>query len=371
MRKVGYSILVFFLLAITDNIGAAAVNPAKAASDSVMVMAKADTAKSAAKEKGSELDVKGMIFEHISDAYTWHIITIGKTRVEVNLPVIVCSKERGWFAFFSGKLHNSQIYDGFYIAREGKYEGKVVEVNSAGQVVRPLDFSVTRNVFALLISAVILLSIILSVARWYRKHPMEAPGGFTGMIEVVVEFLINDVVKANVGPEYKRFQPYLMTVFFFILINNLLGLIPIFPGGSNVTGNIAVTFVLAMFTMVIVNVLGSKKYWKEIFWPEVPVFLKVPVPLMPVIEIFGVISKPFSLMIRLFANVMAGHTIMLSLVSLIFVTVSMGAVINTAMTALSVTLSVFMFFVEILVSFLQAYIFTLLSSVYIGLARVK
>jgi F-type H+-transporting ATPase subunit a len=268
-------------------------------------------------------------------------------------------------------LHEGQPFHGFYLAKEGKYAGKVVFRDAGGHEVRPFDISITKNVLALFISVVILMSIVFSVKHWYKKHPMKAPGGFVGMIEVVVEFVMQDVIKSNVGKDYRRFQSYLMTVFFFILINNLLGLIPIFPGGANVTGNIAITMVLALFTMVIVNVFGTKTYWKEIFWPDVPVFLKLPVPLMPIVELFGVFSKPFSLMIRLFANVMAGHTIMISLASLIFFTVSMGAAINATMTVLSVFLSVFMFFVEILVSFLQAYIFTLLSSVYIGLARVS
>jgi len=316
-------------------------------------------------------DVKELIFSHIGDSYTWHITTIGHTHIAIPLLVIVRSPETGFHVFSAAKLHGEHPYKGFFIAQEGKYAGKVVINDRTGTIVRPLDFSVTKNVLALFISAIIVLSIVLSVARWYKKHPMEAPGGFVGTLEVVVEFLLNDVIKSNVGPEYKRFQSYLMTAFFFILINNLLGLVPIFPGGANVTGNIAVTFVLAMFTMVIVNFSGTKAYWKEVFWPDVPVFLKLPVPLMPIVEIFGVISKPFSLMIRLFANVMAGHTIMLSLVSLIFFTVSMGTAINAAMTTFSVFLSVFMFMVELLVSFLQAYIFTVLSSVYIGLARVK
>lgn len=324
-----------------------------------------------AENKQEELDVKEMIFHHINDAYTWHIATIKDKHIEIQLPVILYSKERGWSVFFSGKLHGEHPYNGYYLAHEGKYAGKIVEKDSKGQEVRPFDMSITKNVFALLFSATVLLIIVMSIAGWYKRHPMQAPGGFIGMIEVVIEFLKEDVIKANIGEDYKKFQPYLMTVFFFILVNNLLGLVPLFPGGANVTGNIAVTFVLALFTMIIVNVFGTKAYWKEVFWPDVPSFLKLPIPLMPIVEIFGVISKPFSLMIRLFANVMAGHTIMLSLVSLIFVTVSMGVAINAAMTTLSVFLSVFMFFVEILVSFLQAYIFTLLSSVYIGLARVK
>jgi len=321
--------------------------------------------------KEERFDVKGLIFEHLGDAYTWHIVTIGTVQIQIPLLVIVRGTDGYMYAFSAAKLHGEQPYMGFYLGKEGsQYAGKVVEKNAAGVEVRPLDFSITKNVFALFISALLVLLVVLLTARWYKKHPMEAPGGFVGVIEVVVDFLREDVIKPNIGGEYKRYQPYLMTVFFFILTNNLLGLVPLFPGGANVTGNIAITFILALLTMLIVNISGTKTYWKEVFWPEVPMFLKLPIPLMPVVEIFGVISKPFSLMIRLFANVMAGHTIMLSLVCLIFFTVSMGTAINATMTSISVLLSVFMFFVEILVSFLQAYIFTLLSSVYIGLARV-
>jgi F-type H+-transporting ATPase subunit a len=163
----------------------------------------------------------------------------------------------------------------------------------------------------------------------------------------------------------------LLTVFFFIFINNILGLIPIFPGGANVTGNIAITFVLAICTFLIVNFSGTKEYWREILWPDVPLWLKAPVPLMPVIELVGIFTKPFALMIRLFANMLAGHSIVLGLTALVFVTVSLGPVMNTSMTVVSVVFSVFIAFVELLVAYIQAYIFTMLSAVFIGLARVE
>ena len=150
-----------------------------------------------------------------------------------------------------------------------------------------------------------------------------------------------------------------------------MGLIPIFPGGANVTGNIAITLVLALFTFVIVNIFGTKHYWKDIFWPDVPWWLKVPIPMMPFIEFFGVFTKPFALMIRLFANIMAGHTIILALTCLIFITVSMGLLVNFGMTIVSVLFCAFMNCLELLVACLQAYIFTLLSANYIGLAKVK
>ncbi len=150
-----------------------------------------------------------------------------------------------------------------------------------------------------------------------------------------------------------------------------MGLVPLLPGGANVTGNIAVTFVLALFTFVIVNTSGSKEYWKEIFWPDVPTWLKFPVPLLPIIELVGIFTKPFALMIRLFANMLAGHSIVLGLTCLIFVTVKLGAVMNTEMTILSIIFSVFIDFVELLVAYIQAYVFTLLSAVFIGLAKIQ
>jgi len=148
-----------------------------------------------------------------------------------------------------------------------------------------------------------------------------------------------------------------------------MGLIPIFPGGANITGNIAITMVLALCTFIMINVFGSKEYWKDIFWPNVPVWLKCPIPMMPVIELFGIFTKPFALMIRLFANIMAGHAAILSLVAIIFITVKSGALINGPMTVVSVLFGIFMDGLEVLVAFIQAYVFTMLSAVFIGLSR--
>jgi F-type H+-transporting ATPase subunit a len=188
-------------------------------------------------------------------------------------------------------------------------------------------------------------------------------------MEMVILMIEDEVIKTTVGKDYKRYSPYLLTVFFFIFINNLIGLIPFFPGGANITGNIAVTLVLAIGTFLVVNLTGSKAYYKEIFWPDVPTWLKVPFPLMPIIEVVGMFTKPFALMIRLFANIMAGHAIVLGLTCLVFITVSLGSAINSSMTVLSVVFSVFINFVELLVAFIQAYVFTLLSAVFVGLAR--
>ena len=326
-------------------------------------------------QEANQVDVKGIVFGHIGDSYEWHITNIGKTSICIPLPIIVYSETSGWHAFLSSRLEeNGGKYEGFYIAPAGsKYEGKVVERNATGEEVRPWDISITKVTLSLFINSAILLAIILSVAHWYRKREQGAyaPGGFIGFMEMFIMMVHDDVIKSCVGPNYKKFAPYLLTAFFFIFINNIMGLIPIFPGGANVTGNIAITLVLALFTFVIVNIFGTKHYWKDIFWPDVPWWLKVPIPMMPFIEFFGVFTKPFALMIRLFANIMAGHTIILALTCLIFITVSMGLLVNFGMTIVSVLFCAFMNCLELLVACLQAYIFTLLSANYIGLAKVR
>jgi F-type H+-transporting ATPase subunit a len=200
---------------------------------------------------------------------------------------------------------------------------------------------------------------------------MESKKGFIGLMEMFIMTINDDIIKPSVGKDYKRFAPFLLTVFFFIFVNNLLGLIPLFPGGANVTGNIAVTMVLAVATFLVVNLNGSKAYYIDILWPEVPTWLKAPIPLMPVIEIVGLLTKPFALMVRLFANIMAGHSIVLGLTILIFITVSPGSSINAGMTIVSVIFTVFIDFVELLIAYIQAYVFTLLSAVFIGQARVS
>lgn len=317
------------------------------------------------------VDVQDIVFSHIQDAYTWHITEWNGKEISVSLPILVKSEERGWDAFLSHHLHHGNTHHNYYIATEGKHAGKVVEKNSKGEEVRPLDLSLTKNVCGLLLSCSILLFVVLRTARWYKKHPGEAPGGFVGLMELVISYIQDGVIKEGIGKEYKPFSSYLLTVFFFILINNLIGIIPVFPGGANITGNITVTLVLAGCTFIAVNVFGTATYWKEIFWPKAPIYLKLPIPIMPFVEFFGVFTKPFALMLRLFANIMAGHTIILALTCLIFITTSMGMAVNSGMTVVSVLFCTFMNCVELLVACLQAYIFTLLSANYIGLARIR
>ncbi len=334
----------------------------------------AENAHEAQPEK--ELNVKELILDHLADAYEWHLTSFGDTHVSIPLPIIVKGETSGWHFFMSSKFHHGhEAYEGFYIAQEGKYRGKIVEKNASGEEIRPWDISLTKNASSLIISSTLLIIIILSVSKWYRRQAKtgekKAPKGFVGFMEMFIMSVQDDIIKPCVGKNYRKFSPYLLTVFFFILFNNLLGLIPLFPGGANVTGNIAVTLVLAVFTFFTVNLFGSKEYWKEVFWPDVPTWLKVPIPIMPAIELVGVFTKPFALMIRLFANILAGHSIVLGLTCLIFVTANLGAVINSSMTVVSVLLTIFISLVEILVAYIQAYVFTMLSAVFIGLAQIE
>lgn len=314
----------------------------------------------------SEVNISEIIFGHIGDSYEWHLATIGQRAISIPLPVIVYSSETGWHCFSSSRIEGAR-YEGFYIAPDGKYEGKVVE-DVGGRQVRPVDISVTKNVLSLIFSSLLLVILILWTAAWYRRHDAlsEAPSGVAAFMEPLV-MMIHDMARENIGEaDYRRYSPYLLTAFLFILLNNFLGIIPFFPGGANLTGNIAVTMVLALITFFTVNFTGTKAYYKDIFVPEVPGFLK---PIMPLIEVFSAIMKPVSLTIRLFANMMAGHIQILSVVCIIFIMAKYGPLLFGTMSVVSVGFGIFLDFLEILVSFIQAYVFTMLSSIYIGLAR--
>lgn len=343
-----------------------AQTPAFAATDTTAT----DTTATADMAGSGEVDVQGIIFGHINDSYEWHITDIGDKSIAIYLPVIVHSKTSGWHCFLSSKIAHGHEYEGFYISTSEKYDGKIVERGPDGEEIRPFDISITKNVLSLIISSALLVTLILCCARWYKKHDVlkEAPKGVAALLEPVIEMINDDVIKDAVGPNYARYSPYLLTAFFFILINNLLGIIPIFPGGANLTGNIAVTFVLALCTFLAVNLTTNGHYWREIFWPEAPMWIK---PILIPIEMFGMFTKPLSLMIRLFANIMAGHALILCIVSMIFITIKMGAIIGGSMTVVSVGFGIFMDCFEILVAFIQAYVFTILSAVFIGLAQER
>ncbi len=321
-----------------------------------------------------DINVKKIVLDHIGNSYEWHISSWGGKHIAIPLPLILYSEHTGWHCFSSSHLHHGEAtYEGFRLTFEGPYAGKVVEQLSDGAEYRPYDLSLTKTVVGLLINSAVVVIIILLVARWYRRHNTlrEAPKGFVGLIEQLIESLLEEVIQPCIGENYRRFAPFLLTIFFFIFVNNLMGLIPLFPGGSNVTGNISITLVLAVMTFLAVNIFGTKAYWQEILWPDVPTWLKAPLPIMPAIEIIGLFTKPFALMIRLFANIMAGHAVILILTCKIFVTVKMGVAVNSSMTFVALLLSIFMNCLELLVAYLQAYVFTMLSSVFIGLAQAK
>ena len=330
------------------------------------------SASASGKESGEGgFDMQEYLFGHVLDSYQWHVTSWKGHELSIPLPIIVFGQD-GPRIFLSDKLEEGKTYDGFFIPEDGPNKGKVVELDGNGNQVRPIDISITKNVLSLMISGALLVWLVLACSRWYRRHDVlkEAPTGVAALLEPVINMINEDVIKDSVGPGYERFSPYLLTAFFFILINNLMGIIPIFPGGANVTGNIAVTLCMAVFTFISVNLFGNRHYFKEIFWPDVPMFLKA-IPIMPVIEIVGMFTKPISLMIRLFANIFAGHVLILSVVALIFITAAMGPVLNGSMTLISVLFGIFMDCLELLVAFIQAYVFTMLSSVYIGMAHPR
>lgn len=302
------------------------------------------------------------ILEHISDTHSWHLF--GHTSIA--LPVILFT-QNGLDIFSSSNLVNEHHELVAYNSGKNTYlneeehikilasDGKIDEEATA----KLYDFSITKNVTAMFIAVIVILLVFTSVAGAYKKRSGLAPKGLQSFAEPLIIFIRDDIARPNIGYKYEKFMPLLLTIFFFIWFNNLLGLIPIFPGSANVTGNIAVTMVLAAIVLVVVNLNGNKYYWSHIFKPDVPFWL---LPIMWVVEIIGIFSKPFALMIRLFANITAGHIIILSLVSLIFIFESL------AIAPVSVAFVLFMSVLELLVAFLQAFIFTMLTALFIGTA---
>lgn len=329
--------------------------------------------------KKEKFDASTLIIDHLLNAYEWHIFTWKGKDVTLYLPIIIY--ENGHlYTFCSKNFHAENQYVTidkktgenirFVISKEGKYKGKLVKLLPDGSMERPVDISITKNVFGLFVSCIVLIVIFLIVAKGYRKRKEGIPSGLQALFEPLIIFVRDEIAKKSIGEKhYERYVPYLLTLFFFILINNILGLVPIFPFGANLTGNITITAVLALFTFIVTNFTGGKEYYKEIFnRPGVPWMLKIPLPLMPVIELIGCFTKPFVLAIRLFANIMAGHIVMLGFISLIFIVAEISIYIGAAMSVVSLFLAIFMDFLELLVAFIQAYIFTLLSAIYFGAA---
>lgn len=320
-------------------------------------------------EKGG-FNAGEVIIEHIVDAYEWHILSLGEFHLSVPFPVILYD-EGQWHVFMASHFHHGhEAYKGFEIAHEGKYKGKIIRKAEDGTEIRPIDLSITKNVFSIFVASALIIIIFMGVAKAYRRTRKHAPKGLQSILEPLIVFIRDEIARTSIGEKnYERFLPYLLTVFFFIFFNNLLGIIPIFPGGANVTGNIGVTAVLALFTFFITALRGNKNYWMHIFnTPGVPWWLKFPLPLMPIIELVGVFTKPFVLMVRLFANITAGHIIILGFISLIFVFGQSSLYAGYGISVISISLSIFIFFLELLVAFIQAYVFTLLSAIYFGMA---
>ena len=300
------------------------------------------------------------IIDHIKDSHEWHILTKKNgEHVAVYLPVILYSYNSGMHFFMSDKLAHGHIYQGFKLSEE---KGKIVEINDSGEIIStPLDFSITKTVAAMMLASALILFLFVRMGISYSQRKNIVPKGFNGFLEPMIVFIRDEIAVPNIGHhKYERYMPYLLTAFFFILVNNIMGLIPFFPFGANVTGNIAVTMVLALITFFITQLSGTKDHWKHVFaTPGVPVWL---LPIMIPVELMGLFSKPFALMIRLFANITAGHIIVLSLVSLIFIFKALWV------SSVSIPMVLFIDILELLVAFLQAYVFTLLSALFIGLS---
>jgi F-type H+-transporting ATPase subunit a len=329
-----------------------------------------------------EFNAGDIILHHVKDAHELHLFT-----AHVPLPIIIL--DGGLKVFSSSHFYHApekhqtigeheyhyQAYDGFALVHE-----KIYKTDEAGNLLsekdpetgedhiagKAMDFSITKNVAGILTGVLLLLLIFLGIAKKYKRNPDKAPKGLQSWMEPLIMFIRDDVAKPAIGAKYERYMPYLLSLFFFILIGNMMGLIP-FLGGMNWTGNIAVTAVLAMFTFLIMIVSGNKAFWMHIIWPPgIPMALK---PMLILIELFGTIMKPVVLCLRLFANITAGHIIILSFTCLIFIfNYKMGTGAAWGTSVASVLFSVFMNFLELLVAFLQAYVFLLLSSLYFGSA---
>lgn len=324
----------------------------------------APAAEAKKEEAGKEdFNVTETILEHIRDDHSWHLW--GHTAV--HLPVILYT-DKGLEIFSSVHLVNEEhepvVYQGNYAYK--LEEGKIKALKADGTAdeeasAKIWDLSITKNVASLLFTVLVLLLVLTAVARAYAKTGVKsAPKGLQSFVEPIILFVRDEVAKPNIGHKHAKYMPFLLTIFFLILVNNFLGLVPFFPGGANVSGNIAFTMTLAVFVFVVVNLNGNKDYWKHIFWmPGMPVVMKL---FLAPIELIGVFTKPVSLMIRLFANITAGHILVLSLICLIFIFKTVVA------SAVAVPFAVFISLIELLVAFLQAYIFTMLSAMYIGMA---
>ena len=351
---------------------------------------KTEDAENLDKEGSNKFNANEVIFGHVLDAHQFHFLSYkgsdGKEHhVGISLPVILYSPQKGFSVFSSGKFHHGEEeYNGYRLITDhykeqlaeqgytkeqlkGLRNENIIAVDENGlpaDEIKVYDFSLTRNVVQMILALIILVWILLAIAKRYKQGEgvKTAPKGMQNLVEPVITFVRDDVAKPNLGHKYKKYMPYLLTVFFFILINNLFGLI---PGSANVTGNIAFTLVLGIISFLIILISSNKHYWGHIFNPPVPGGVK---PIMIPVEFLGIFTKPVALIVRLFANMIAGHIIIICLISLIFIFGNLSKGVGWGFSPISIAFTVFIYFIEILVAFLQAYIFTNLTAVFIGQA---
>ena len=313
--------------------------------------------------KSEKFNAGELIIDHITDSHEWHIAG----HIAVPLPVVLYSSIKGLSVFSSARLEGGEVYNGYKLIKND-----IVAVNTDGTTdeaatAKLWDISITKNVASMFISIALMLWMFISAAKAYKRNPGKAPKGMQSLLEPLIIFVRDDIAKSAIGEKkYKKYLPFLLTVFFFIWINNLLGLIPFIPGGANVTGNIAIGMTLAIIVFLITIFSANWNYWRHILaMPGVPfgvLFILTP------IEIFGMFLKPMVLMIRLFANMLAGHIIALSFFCLIFIFAEMSTGLGYGVAVFSVAFTIFMGMLELLVAFLQAYVFTLLAAMYFGSA---
>ncbi|MCR4828842.1 MAG: F0F1 ATP synthase subunit A [Bacteroidales bacterium] len=359
-------------------------------------------------EPAKDINPGAVIVGHVTDSHIWHLFDYcskdGKEHVvAVDLPIILIDdgaveifsskKFHHGHAAVTGKKHTYALVGGtieenpevVILADAYKTPGISKEeiicvdpdthqqlLDEKGKPVKPIDISITKTAFAILVAVTLLIALVLYTARQYKKRGNQAPHGVQTLMEILILHVRDGIVEPILGHNTNRFLPYLLTLFFFIFFCNILGLIPIFPAGANITGNIAVTAILAFITFVIVNLSGNKHYWKDIFnTPGVPAWLKI-FPLMPIVELSGVFIKPVVLMLRLFANMTAGHIIILGFIVIIFIlSNSFGTAVGGTVSVFSVLFAVFISVLECLVAYIQAFVFTMLTALYIGMAVEK
>ncbi|RPD38767.1 F0F1 ATP synthase subunit A [Chitinophaga barathri] len=329
-------------------------------------------------EEKKGFNAKEVILGHVKDAHDWHLLSVGDFHLTMPLPVIIYNPARGTSMFSSSKFeHGHKSYEGYRIV-DAHYleanhlspklytEGKIIAVDANDQPTgeKIYDLSMTKNITSMILAALLLVILMLNVAKAYKlRGSRQAPKGFQSLIEPVIIFMRDEVVKPNIpGGKADRYVPFILTIFFFILINNLLGLL---PGSANVTGNIAVTFALALISFVAMMAATNRHFWGHIFNPPVPGFVK---PILAPVELIGVFTKPISLMVRLFANILAGHIIILSIISLVFIFGTLNRGIGYGFLPVTIAFNIVMMLLELLVAFIQAFIFANLTAVFIGQA---